>query len=100
MEVLTKVIPPQHRGFKRRLSVVQFAMALIVAPCAVFAQRPAISIPVGAGSEIERYLRILQLVGKLPPGQWTVRPFGPSELSSMKLPANHPWARQFKDSSI
>lgn len=43
-------------------------------------QNPA-AFPVFAGSETERYLRALQLVGKAEPTQWTVRPFGPRELS-------------------
>ena len=57
------------------------------------------SVSIGAGTEMERYLRALELVGKLPSGQWEVRPFGPRELSAMRLPERHPWARQFSDTS-
>src|SRR4051812_9503666 len=53
-----------------------------------------------AGSEMERYLRILQLVGKVPTGPWSARPFGPRELRGLRPIGEHPWRQQIgKDSA-
>jgi hypothetical protein len=47
---------------------------------------------VDVNSDIERYLRVLQLLGKTAPYTWSVRELGPSEVRRL-LPADtaHPW---------
>jgi len=50
-----------------------------------------------AGSELERYLRVLQLGGVARPYPWTIRPFGAAELDRI-LPADtagHPWQGRY-----
>lgn len=44
------------------------------------------------GSEEENYLRVLQVAGLAQPRPWSIRPFGPDELSRL-VPdsARHPW---------
>jgi hypothetical protein len=45
------------------------------------------------GSELERYLRILQLAGKSPVYPWSVRGFSPREIDSLApTDSLHPWA--------
>ena len=44
-----------------------------------------------ANSEVERYTRVLQLVGKTPFSQWTLRPFGPLEADVRTIAGDHPW---------
>jgi hypothetical protein len=63
-----------------------------VCPRIVSAQSVPLSVSVDAGGEIERYLRVLQLLGMAPEGQWTIRPFGPIERKTQTLAASHVWA--------
>jgi hypothetical protein len=49
----------------------------------------------GAGSELERYLRTLQLGGAVPVRDWTVRAFSPAELEALTPPGSHPWSKRF-----
>lgn len=63
-------------------------------------QRAHMSPTISAGSEFERYARILELTGGLLPGQWTVRPFGPRELAEKRLPAQHPWAARMVEQTL
>ena len=51
---------------------------------------------VSAGSEGERYLRVLQVAGLAPVTQWSIRPFSANVLRQI-APADsgHPWASQF-----
>ncbi len=45
------------------------------------------------GSELERYLRWLEVAGILSPHQWSLRPFSARELESLAFPlTGHPWA--------
>lgn len=58
---------------------------------------PAARVALGADSEIERYLRALQVAGIVTPDvAWSARPFSPALTDSL-LPrsAAHPWARAF-----
>ena len=63
----------------------------------VLAQEPTWRAREGlpVGSEAERYLRVLQLTGIVPPHSWTLRSFAPSELP-LVLPMNaeHLWQAQ------
>src|SRR5207253_5529916 len=75
-------------------------MGATVLACPVSAQAPG---PAGgrgeifAGSELETYLRDLQLVGAVPLYPWSVRSFSPSELDRLFPPDGvvHPWARRY-----
>jgi hypothetical protein len=49
-----------------------------------------------AGSERERYLRILQLAGKVEAHPWSIRSLGPRSLDRLvPVDSAHPWARRF-----
>ncbi len=50
-----------------------------------------------AGSELERYLRALQITGSVPAMPWSVRPFGPGEVARLAVTGDdHPWAERFE----
>ena len=58
-------------------------------------------IPVGsevfAGSELESYLRVLQVRGIVPEQPWSLRPFSPPELARLAPPdSGHPWAGRYR----
>jgi len=49
-----------------------------------------------AGSELETYLRYLQLLGASAPYPWSVRGFSPREVDALLAPgAAHPWAARY-----
>src|SRR2546425_3465362 len=49
-----------------------------------------------AGSELETYLRNLQLVGRVPLYPWSVRSFSPRELDRLfPSDSSHPWAGHY-----
>jgi len=49
-----------------------------------------------AGSELDNYLRVLQVVGAVPSYPWSVRAFGESELDRvMPKDTLHPWAPRY-----
>ncbi|HEV7590434.1 MAG TPA: hypothetical protein VGO40_20150, partial [Longimicrobium sp.] len=49
-----------------------------------------------AGSEAERYLRVLQVAGGAPLYPWSLRAFSPAEVDRLASgPADHPWAPRF-----
>ena len=54
-----------------------------------------LSVSVDAGTEMERYLRILGLVGLAPTGQWTIRPLSSGELAKIPVAAGHTWRASF-----
>lgn len=70
---------------------------LIGAPLAhaqVVPRPPAVPL-ISAGSEWERYLRVLQLTGRAPLAPWGVRAFGPEELRVLvPRDSGHVWERQ------
>lgn len=49
----------------------------------------------GAGSELERYLRVLQLGGVVSVRGWTVRAFSPAEVAAIGPARDHPWATRY-----
>jgi hypothetical protein len=53
------------------------------------AQARGFAVSSGAGTELERYLRALDLVGQARTAQWTLRGFGKDEEPA--LPSGHPW---------
>ena len=49
-----------------------------------------------AGSELENYVRLLQIDGKAALYPWSIRGFSPKEVDRLLAPGkNHPWARHF-----
>jgi hypothetical protein len=50
---------------------------------------------IDVGGEAERYLRVLQLSGAVPPGSWTVLPFTRATAQALGPGAAHPWADRF-----
>lgn len=49
-----------------------------------------------AGSELDNYLRVLQVVGTVPGYPWSVRAFGASELARVQPKDTlHPWVRRY-----
>jgi len=76
-----------------RLAVL-VALGVATAPAA--AQAPATVVgwgEVSAGSELEEYLRVLQVAGLAEPHPWSVRAFSAGEIARL-VPADsvvHPW---------
>lgn len=59
----------------------------------------AVENEIFAGSELERYLRALQITGTGAALPWSVRPFGPREVARMfEAGDDHPWAGRFEGS--
>ena len=49
-----------------------------------------------AGSELEKYLRVLQSVGAVPLYPWSSRSFSPAELDALlPLAGDHPWSKHY-----
>ena len=59
--------------------------------------RIPVASEVFVGSEVESYLRVLQLRGIVPEQQpWSMRPFSPLELARLAPPdSGHPWAARY-----
>jgi hypothetical protein len=63
-------------------------------------QQETSGVPVGgevfAGSDLEDYLRLLQIVGEVEPYAWSVRSFAPSAVARLAPNApDHPWASRY-----
>ena len=74
-------------------------MLALLVPCASKAQiarDSSVDWLVSAGSEGERYLRVLQVAGLAPLSDWSIRPFSAKVLRHI-APADtgHPWASHF-----
>ncbi len=49
-----------------------------------------------AGSELETYIRLLQIDGKAAPYPWSIRSFSPKEIDRLLAePSVHPWAEHY-----
>lgn len=84
----------------------RFLICAPVAATLLAARAPAQTAPYRAdvrgevfvGSEVEQYLRVLQVAGDAPWYPWSVRGFGPREVQRV-APADsaaHPWARHYQ----
>ncbi|HEY0150742.1 MAG TPA: capsule assembly Wzi family protein [Longimicrobium sp.] len=82
-----------------RGSLAAAAASWLVAARPLAAQEGAVDVrgEVFVGSEMERYLRVLQVAGAAPLYPWTVRGLSTRELDRV-LPADslHPWARRYR----
>lgn len=69
------------------------AAAILLSAAPLAAQRADLRREATAGSEAERYLRVLQVAGKAPLYPWSLRGFSAREVERL-LPADsaHPWA--------
>lgn len=79
------------------------ALALVVtAGAALLLSIPALSQTGVAGevfvnSEVERYLRVLQVAGEVPLYPWSIRSFSRSEIDRLSpLTIDHPWADRYR----
>ena len=49
-----------------------------------------------AGSELENYIRLLQIDGKAALYPWSIRSFSPKEIDRLLAqPSDHPWAEHY-----
>jgi hypothetical protein len=78
-------------------ALLALMLVLPRASTAQIARDSSVDWLVSAGSEAERYLRVLQVAGLAPPTQWSIRPFSAKVLREL-APADtgHPWASQFR----
>lgn len=82
----------------RRFALAGPFAAAFLAAGGIRAQTPAdVRGEVFVGSEVEQYLRVLQVVGEVPLHPWSVRGFGPGEIGRM-APADsaHPWKAHYR----
>lgn len=86
----------RSRAWTIRLGVSLALSLLPLAAQAQLARDSSVDWLVSAGSEGEKYLRVLQDAGLAPVTQWSIRPFSANVLREI-APADtgHPWAKQF-----
>ncbi|MFL5541652.1 MAG: capsule assembly Wzi family protein, partial [Longimicrobiaceae bacterium] len=71
------------------------AALVVAAPLRGQQTFPDLRAEVTAGSEAERYLRVLQVAGVAPLYPWSLRAFSPAEVDRLASGAGaHPWARR------
>jgi|GEM_PF-199762 len=79
--------------------LLAFATAALVVAGPLRAQQqplPDLRSEATAGSEAERYLRVLQVAGEAPLYPWSLRAFSPAEIDRLASgTAAHPWAPRF-----
>lgn len=83
------------RVSRRALAALTASLLLIIPATsrAQFARDSSTNWLVSAGSEGERYLRVLQVAGLAPATQWSIRPFSSSALGRVApSDSGHPWA--------
>ena len=76
-----------------RAALAACALAALAAPLRAQSAAPDLRAEAVAGSEAERYLRVLQVAGEAPLYPWSARAFSPDEVDAL-VPdsADHPWA--------
>lgn len=105
----TGPVPPPRQGGPGRLHahgyltnhaaliLLALAVAPLPRPPALVAQQVVTTggwQEATPGSELERYLRVLQLAGETPLYPWSVRGFSPEEIDHLApRDTRHPWAR-------
>ena len=80
-----------------RVHLCALGAALVIALPLRGQQTPAVGgrSEISAGSELEDYLRVLQVVGAVPLYPWSVRSFSPRELDRLFPDSAHPWADHY-----
>jgi hypothetical protein len=81
----------------RALSLVVLVVLMALAPLWAAAQAPRERLPMPAGvfvgSDLERYLRVLQTLGLVRLYPWSIRGFSQGELDALRpVTDEHPWA--------
>jgi Capsule assembly protein Wzi len=72
------------------------AVLVFAAPLRGQQALPDLRAEATAGSEAERYLRVLQVAGGAPLYPWSLRAFSPAEIDRLAAGnADHPWAARF-----
>ncbi|MDB4951349.1 MAG: hypothetical protein JWM27_3998 [Gemmatimonadetes bacterium] len=94
---MTSRSPSRPTRLPRALALAACAAGLASAPPRAAAQGVDVRGEVFAGSEVEEYLRILQVAGRAPLQPWSIRAFSPGEVAA-RLPAgtDHPWAARYE----
>lgn len=76
--------------------IVLALLGLVAAPAAAQERGPRSAWgEVLPGSELERYLRVLQLTGDAELFPWGIRGFSPSRVSAIAGNASHPWEERY-----
>jgi hypothetical protein len=84
-------MPPLLRSLRAHAVVAVACASAGAAPLA--AQAPDLHAEAVVGSESERYLRLLQVMGRVPLYPWSIRGFSPAELDRLvPAEADHPWS--------
>src|SRR5689334_2172505 len=80
----------------RPFLVLAAAVLVVVSPLRAQRTLPDLAAEATAGSDAERYLRVLQVAGAAPLYPWSIRAFSPRELDRL-VPdsAAGPWAARF-----
>jgi hypothetical protein len=81
------------------LSRTLLVLAAILFPAVATAQSGgSFANEVFAGSEEERYLRLLQVAGRAAPMPWSIRPLSPRQVERLlAVGPDHPWAGELPD---
>ncbi len=80
----------------RHQVLIVLAIALCFTPVQVQGQAAGGRSEIFAGSELENYIRLLQIDGKAALYPWSIRSFSPKEVDRLLAPGkNHPWAGHF-----
>jgi hypothetical protein len=90
----TAPLPPASYLQRSACALAVFCLLAGVVPAAA----PAQSLPsaeIWVGSELERYLRVLQTVGEAPLQPWGVRGFSPGEVDALLPRGEHPWSSRY-----
>ncbi|HEX2081153.1 MAG TPA: capsule assembly Wzi family protein [Longimicrobium sp.] len=86
-----------QRPFGPALGAALLAASLACAPAAAQQAPPRdLHAALGAGSEVETYLRTLQLVGAVPLHPWSVRSLSPRQARELAPAGAHPWSRVYR----
>jgi hypothetical protein len=86
-------------GTRQRLDILLCSVALLAPAAAANAQRYArldLAGPfIDVGGDAERYARVLQIAGFTGLTSWSIQPFSPSQVRSLRPTQAHPWSSRF-----
>jgi len=84
------------RAMRSGVTVISLLLLATAGAAAQTETRMPVASEVFVGSELESYLRVLQLRGIVPEQPWSLRPFSPAELGRLAPPdSGHPWAGRY-----
>jgi hypothetical protein len=80
----------------RTLSVVPLLVVVAARPALAQAfARLDLGGFIETGGEAERYLRVLQISGRVPLTPWSIQPFAPTQAKELRATTMHPWRARF-----